>query len=480
MTAAKDNKIIDIPRDAEISNGSILTMMLKAAPLDAVETAKLFGNMYRDTVCYIPERKSFCIYDGARWAMDEGNVKIAALVKEFVKTTIWFCMNNNMETHLKYYQKYLSTTMRGHLITDLHDVHTKSMSDFDRAKNLLNCQNGTLNLDTGELHPHRADDFLMMLAEVEYKPGITGGRFERFVSEVMQEDRELVDHVQEMLGYCLSGYTEQECFFVLYGATTRNGKGTLNETVRAILGDYAKAANYETFQSSYYKSSGGAPSEDIARLRGARYVGISEPAEEMVLDAAKTKQLTGGDTITARFLHQNSFEFKPECKFVFNTNHLPRVTDDSIFSSDRLQVIPFSRHFESWERDLHLKETLLKPEEKSAALNWMLGGYKRLREAGRFRIPEKVQAATATCRADNDKIGEFLQEATKESPESSVPWKSFYINYSQWCSQSGYKCPGKKILKKKMDARGLMAVDSDKNNIVKGYKFVKDLSAPFA
>lgn len=134
-----------------------------------------------------------------------------------------------------------------------------------------------------------------------------------------------------------------------------------------MLDDYAKAAPYESFESKKFKSSGGA-TEDIARLAGSRYVSVSEPAEGMVLNSALIKTLSGNDRITARYLYENSFEFGVSFKLWINTNHLPAISDDTVFKSGRVQLIPFNRYFNDKEQDKGLKKRLVTKENLSGVL----------------------------------------------------------------------------------------------------------------
>ena len=132
-----------------------------------------------------------------------------------------------------------------------------------------------------------------------------------------------------------------ECLFILYGPTSRNGKGTTMESILRIMGEYGKNADPTMLQAKFNAQSGG-PSEEIARLAGSRFVNISEPEKKITLDAALTKRLTGNDTITARYLHENSFEFRPNFKIFINTNHRPNITDLTLFESGRIKIIPLT------------------------------------------------------------------------------------------------------------------------------------------
>lgn len=147
-------------------------------------------------------------------------------------------------------------------------------------------------------------------------------------------DADLADFLQRSLGYALTGDTSQECMFILYGATSRNGKGTAMETFLKIMGDYGKTSNPDMLAAKFRGGNTGGPSEEVARLVGARFVNISEPEKKITFNAVLVKRMTGNDTINARFLNENSFDFVPVFKIFINTNYLPNVNDMTLFQSD--------------------------------------------------------------------------------------------------------------------------------------------------
>ena len=242
--------------------------------------------------------------------------------------------------------------------------------------------------------------------------------------------------MQKALGYALTGDTRHECFFILYGPTSRNGKGTMMETFMRMVGDYGKTGKPETIALKP-TANGGGPSEDIARLTGARFVNISEPDKKLVLSAALVKTLTGNDTITARFLNENSFEYRPQFKLFVNTNHLPAVTDVTLFSSGRVKIIPFERHFGEDERDEGLKEELTKPENLSGIFNWCFKGLRMIEKTG-FETPAVVQEATDEYRKNSDRIGRFLDEEMEADPLAETRTGDAYNRYKVWCSINGF------------------------------------------
>jgi putative DNA primase/helicase len=256
-----------------------------------------------------------------------------------------------------------------------------------------------------------------------------------FVDEIMSGDKERARFLQRSLGYALSGDTRFECLFILYGATTRNGKGTLMESVLRVMGNYGSSVRPETISMKQNVNSQN-PSEDIARLAGIRFANISEPSRGLLLNAAQVKNMTGNDTLNARFLHENSFDFQPQFKIYMNTNYLPVVTDMTLFSSGRIMIIPFERHFEENQQDKTLKCTFAEENSQSAILNWLLEGYRDLKLNG-LTIPESVRFATERYRHDSDKVGMFIEDEMEIDPNAEERTSAVYDRYKRWCEANG-------------------------------------------
>lgn len=209
------------------------------------------------------------------------------------------------------------------------------------------------------------------------------------------------------------------------------------ETFLNICGDYGRTSRPETIGMKI-NSSGSAPSEDVARLAGARFVNISEPDKKLVLNAALLKSLTGNDTINARFLHENSFDFRPQFKIFINTNHLPMVTDLTLITSGRVKIIPFERHFEEWEQDKNLKNLFSEEENLSGILNWIIEGYRKIQTDG-FKVPATVRQATLDYHKENDKIGLFVEERLTKDANAEERTSALYFAYQNWCKDNGLK-----------------------------------------
>ena len=223
---------------------------------------------------------------------------------------------------------------------------------FDRDPLLLNCLNGTIDLQTGELRPHNRADYITKICPVEYDPQAKCPRWELFVLEVMNSDAEMVAFIQRGVGYAVTGLTKEQIWFFLYGRGA-NGKGTFLDAIANVLGDHVVTAPPETFLESQAHIR-----NDLARLKGARLVIAQEPDGRGRFDPAVLKMFTGEDTITARFLHREFFEFQPEGKLFFCANNKPVVRDTSHGFWRRVRLVPFNAIFDGESRDPNLRETL--------------------------------------------------------------------------------------------------------------------------
>ena len=401
----------------------------------------LFADYYKDIARYSPERKAWYIFDGTIWRHDPGNLATMELCKRLAEALVSYALSIKDERQRTDYIKFVSKLQirrnRETVIKDAASVYPVMIADFDRDIYLVNCLNCTLDVRTRECHAHRSSDMLTKLLGVNYDPNAKCARWETFIDEVMTGDTAKAQFLQKALGLSLTGDTRFECLFILYGPTSRNGKGTIMETILKLMGDYGRTTKPETVALKHFNNSGN-PSEDVARLSGARFVNISEPDKQLMLNAALVKSMTGRDSINARFLHENSFEFQPIFKLFINCNHLPNVSDMTLFTSDRVKTIPFLRHFGEDERDTGLKDLFMQPENLSAILNWCLDGYALLEATG-LGVPESVRLATAEYAQTSDKISMFIMECMEEDKSAEERTANIYAQYKTWCIVNGYK-----------------------------------------
>ena len=400
---------------------------------------RLFADIYKEIARYVPERKMWFVYDRMRWASDIGGLKVMELCKDLADALFIHLTSIKDEDIRKEFFKFCGKWQlrrnREIYLKDAQSVYPIPAADFDTDIYLFNVRNGTLGLRTMAFREHDPKDKITMLANVDYDPDACYDRFDKFIEGIMTGDSEKAVFLQKSLGYALSGDTRHECMFFLYGETPRNGKNTLMESILGTFGDYGAAVQPETIAQKNVVNSH-APTEDISRLAGRRLVNISEPKRGLVINSAQVKNMSGNDTITARFLHEKSFEFKPQFSLYINTNYLPDITDMTLFESNRVNIIPFERHFEEWEQDKTLKTEFAKPEAKSVILNWLLGGYRLLCKEG-FKTPASVREATERYSQESNRIKLLMDDRLIEDGASEVKTSDVYNTYKSWCADNG-------------------------------------------
>lgn len=332
-----------------------------------------------------------------------------------------------------------------------------SVDDLDPDSWLLNVENGTLDLRTGELREHSRTDLITKRAAVRFDPAAQCPRFLEFLNWAMVDDQALVSFLQRAIGYSLTGRTTERMLLILYGEG-KNGKSTLLEVIRALLGDYALRTPTETLLA---KRDSGIPN-DVARLRGVRFVTASEAEEGQRLAEAKIKDMTGGDTISARFLYGELFDFMPRFKIWLSTNHKPGVrgTDRAIW--DRIKLVPFHNRVEPDAMDHGLKEKLI--SERSGILNWALSGCLDWRREG-LGEPAAVVAATEEYRAEMDMLGAFIDDRCITGPSETCTAHHIYSVYQKWCEENGERPITQTMMGRKLTDRGFDSVRIGKERV---------------
>lgn len=416
--------------------------------LTELQFSKLFGKLFSSRLRYNVTGKQWYCYDGKVWKEDAGGMYASEQVKLFSEALQLYGFriedNKKREEFLKYVSRYNKYNNREVLLKDARSEMYICQLDFDRTDKYFNCLNGVLDLDTFDFIKHDPKLLLSKISNVLYDPDIRSERFERFISEIMCGDMEKAIYLQKTLGYTLTADTSLEKCWIWYGETTRNGKGTLAETIAYMLGNtggYAFTISPETLAKRKNKDTRQA-SGDIARLNNCRFVNASEPPKSMLFDSALLKTLTGRDSITARYLYENEFEFIPKFKIFMNTNYLPLIYDDTLFSSERINVITFDRHFEPEEQDISLKSKLREARNISGIFNWCIEGLRLYRETG-LDAPEAVRETVKAYREKSDKIRNCLLDCFEPDADSIIPARELYTIYSEWCTQNGLGVEGK-------------------------------------
>ncbi|HZT66102.1 MAG TPA: phage/plasmid primase, P4 family [Acidimicrobiales bacterium] len=314
----------------------------------------------------------------------------------------------------------------------------------------LNCLNGTVDLRTGELRPHRREDLLTKLVPIAYERGARFERWDRFLDEATGGDDAVRSFLQRAVGYTATGRTDEEVLFFVHGPAAA-GKSTFMEAIKAALGEYSATADFETFLA---RNNVGGPREDIARLAGARMVSSIEVDEGRRLAEGLVKLITGGDTVTARMLYKDAFEFQPSFALWLVANHAPKVRDDDEAMWRRILRVVFDRVVPRDRRDPTLKAALKDPRQAGpAVLAWVVEGAVAWHRHG-LGVPKAIEAATEQYRSDMDPLRDFLADCCVLHPKAFVSNRSLRSAYEDWCQAQGLKPIGDRQLGERLQTRG--------------------------
>lgn len=421
---------------------------------DAGNAARLLS-LYGGTIRFCHSWGKWLLWDGQKWSMDEkGGAMVSALALQMAKD---MARDAEAEPDEDKRGKLLSYAMKCEAKAKIDNCLALVARDLSVAVSpdqldsdpwLFACENGVIDLRTGELSPHDPARLITRCSPVKYDPEAAFPQWERFINRVLP-DRDLAVFVYKSLGYSMTGKCGEQCFFFLHGSQGANGKSTFMELIQYVLGGYSRAMQPDTLMVSNSPRSGASP--DIARLKGARFVSAPETAAGRRLDEQLVKQLTGGDRMVARYLYQDEFEFIPELKLWMTGNHKPSIqgTDNAIWR--RVRLIPFSVVIPPDERDPDLKEKLL--EEASGILRWMVMGCLDWQDNG-LKPPDMVLASTSEYREEMDTLGDFIADRCEVGPNETVQSGHFYECYRAWATAEGLRPWTQKAFSLAMKERG--------------------------
>lgn len=406
-----------------------------------------FGHMFR----YCSTWKKFLVWDSKRFVIDDTGeierlakatvksiyVETAALADEGDrKRQAKHAMNSENQQRIKAMVALAQTEQGIPVRTD----------ELDNDEWLLNCQNGTINLRTGELQPHSPSHLITKLVPVEYDLDVQCPTWMAFLQKVMGGNEELIRFLQKAIGYSLTGSTREQCMFILHGSGA-NGKSTFLNTLETMFADYAQQTPTDTLMAK--KNEG--IRNDVARLKGARFVIASEAEQGKALAESLIKQMTGGDKLTARFLHSEYFEFVPKFKLFLATNHKPNIrgTDNGIWR--RIRLIPFAVTIPEDERDFNLPNKL--KAELPGIFHWAVQGCLAWQREG-LAAPREVSQATDEYRGEMDWLQSFIDEKFTVRSGLKVAASLLYIEYQAWCKENGEREYSQRILGMRLKDKG--------------------------
>jgi putative DNA primase/helicase len=323
---------------------------------------------------------------------------------------------------------------------------TIQQAALDPDPMLLGVENGVVDLREGDLAEVERDQLITRRVNAAFDPEATCPHFERFLAEIMDERAALVEYLQRLVGYCLTGRTDEQVIVFAYG-TGANGKSTLLTLMRELWGGYAEHTPAETLLVKHDE----AVRADIARLRGARLVTSTESEDGKRLAEGLVKTLTGGDPVTARHLYREFFEYRPQFKIILASNHKPVIRGDDHGIWRRIHLLPFAVTIPPERRDKDLAEKLR--AEWPGILAWAVRGCLEWQRVG-LAPPEEVQEATKEYREDSDLIGRWLLERCIVDRGATVAAAVAYRDYSKWIEGQGAHPMSLMAFSRKLRERG--------------------------
>ena len=399
---------------------------------------------YGSKILYCADLGSWLIWDGVRWREDR-NGTIERLAKNTVtqfntavgaKTAEYNVAHEDKKKYFEQLIRFARGSQNANKIAAMiHMAESDKPVDaklLDSDEHLLNCLNGTIDLRTGKLIPHTQNNLCTKLAPVTYDPSATCPIFDAFLNRIMNNNKALIGFLQRAFGYGLTGSARDRVMFFLIGSGN-NGKTTLLEIFKVILGDYAGQITANALMT---KTDSDADMLTNALLKGRRFVTSSEAEQGAKLAEARVKQMTGGGSLMGRRLCHSPFEFSPTHKLFVDANYKPKIryTDNAIWN--RIRLIPFEVTIPTEEIDAKLPDKLR--AETSGILAWAVRGCVEWQRHG-LGNPNEISAAVVEYRDQMDIVKEFIEDKCELSPSLKTKNSELHAAYATWCAANNHE-----------------------------------------
>ena len=440
--------------------------------------AERLKHLYRDKCLYVEENGHWYTWTGQKWAQESGKEGIPlydkasnALRLTYALAEDTFSVNpaadkdeEKRRAHmLSYFKKSQNLQPTKNCISRARTLFLTSVETFDENPYLLNCPNGTVDLRTGELKPHDLNDHITMVTRAAYNPGKKSDMWEYVLQSVIP-DVDMRKWLKRFIGYSLYGLTSEEKFLFLYGHGG-SGKGTFIESIGHVLGDYAGTMDIDTILTARNDAGdGGQATPQLAKLVGKRLILTSESGAGRKFNSARLKLITGGDRITARFLHGNPFEFSPQFTLVMSSNYKPALTDTTDEGMRRRLVIaPFDTVLE--QKDITLKyELKTNTDITESILAWCVEGAQEWYLNGLGETPARIKKVMGDYYTDNDIIGQFIDECCVTGEGCREKPKTLLRAFNEWLEEG--RGVTLRTFTDQMEARGYRRKHTEKGNIL--------------
>ena len=380
---------------------------------DRSGNSERLGLRHGDQIRYCKPLRTWFVWNGRQW--EEDDAKVQELAKASARK-VWKEIDilaallledegdkkkMRRATHAKNSESAPRIQAAMLLATSAHAV---DVDDLDGDPWLFNVSNGTIDLRTGGLRPHRKEDLITKIAACDYDPGARSTLWETFLESVTGGDTELAAYLQRAIGCALVGEALEKTFWFIYGPPD-GAKSTFITVVSAILGDYHVASDPDTW---LLRQQVGGNRGDVVRLRGARLTTAVEIKKGSKFDEQLIKAVTGGDTITQAAKYKDEISFKPTFSLWFAANDCPAIRDDDTGMWKRVRRVPFTNVIPKAKQDPNMRHRLKTPDVQRAILAWAVQGCLAWQRGG-LGTCKAVEVSSEEYRNENDKFGEFFE-----------------------------------------------------------------------
>lgn len=443
--------------------------------LNDVGNADRLKAITNDSMKYVPELNNIVNFNGKHWAPSSGKEleytrcvgarlikQGSSLLEEAIQTK-----NKTMLAEAEQLQKFGRMTLNRKKMIDMLEIFKSgnqiSSNCFDANPMLLGVNNGVLDLANGKLLPAQKEMYISRCGDVHFDSSAGCPRWLQFIDEITCGDKEYAKFLQRIVGYMLTGRTDEQVLFFLHGHGC-NGKSTFMNVIQRLMGSYYHQISSDVLLQTNNSSKG--PNPSLAKLTGSRLVVANELPEGSRMDENLVKSMTGNDVIVARQLYAKvELEYTPMFKLIMVGNHKPVIRDTSPGMWRRMIMLPFNASFSQEQMDPRLMDKLY--AELSGILNWALEGVQMwLRDGIKASIPNSIKSEIAEYRHESDLLAIFLEECTCKGDFTYTD--RLYDAFRKWAERDGDWKMTRNIMTKRLVEKGFEKGRHNSKAMIKG------------
>lgn len=405
--------------------------------------AERFVAMHGKNVRYSYAKKKWYFWCGTHWELDEDGAT-QRLMKQTVRSLYKVANDcpdrNKAKDYAAWaYKSEASPRIQAALMLAQSEVGIPVNSDaFDSDPWLFNCQNGILDLRTGKLGKHDRLQLMTRISRASYDPDADTTVWLQYLDSSTYGDTGLQRYLQRVVGYSMTAFTTEKCFFFFYGPPD-SSKSTFLKVVGNMFGTYAANVASSTW---LVQNNVGGNRGDIVRLAGVRLVTSSEVKKGSKIDEELMKSVTGScDPLTYAAKYENEIEIMPQFSLFWAANDPLLIRDEDAAMWRRVRRVPFAHTIPIEKQNPKLVEQMARPAMLSAILKWALDGCLEWQRLGGLGTCDAVADSSEKYRNEMDRSADFIRDYLEFFPSYSCPTSELRENYETWCSDRGIRRP---------------------------------------